>query len=268
MNGIVYDMAQRSPEWFAVRVGMLTGSSADALTSVRKRGTGELQKRIDLRRRLVCERLTGLSWEDGYRSNAMQRGCDLEPQAFAAYEAQTGLVAQRVGFVAHRELKAGCSPDGYVNEWEGIIELKCPLSTTHLEYIQAGTVPEEYKGQILHGLWLTGAQWCDFCSFDDRFPMNLQLLRVRVMRNDFDVMAYDRTVRAFLAEVDAELASIHGWSAEDDGREDGAERSGSVQAAPGADASGQPNDQRQGTESTADAGSERLLARGTVSDPG
>lgn len=207
MNARIYTMAQKSPEWHAIRVGMLTGSSADAITAVRKRGTGELKQRADLRRRLVTERLTGVSF-DGYRSDAMQRGCDMEPVAFAVYEAMTGLVANRVGFVAHPELKAGCSPDGYVNEWEGVIELKCPLSTTHLEYIQSDTLPEEYRGQVLHTLWITGAMWCDFCSFDDRFPEGLQLFRVRVPRNTFELAIYDRTVRAFLGEVDAEYEAV------------------------------------------------------------
>src|SRR5688572_24865265 len=118
---------QRTPEWEALRVGRLTGSAADALIAVRKRGTGELKAKIDLRQRLVCERLTGRSGESsGFKSDAMLRGCEMEPQAFAAYESETGQLVTRVGFVSHNTLLAGCSPDGFVGEWEGLIELKCP----------------------------------------------------------------------------------------------------------------------------------------------
>ena len=209
MNFRVYTMLQRSPAWFSVRIGLLTGSAAGALIATRKKGSGELQKRVDLRRRLICERITGLPIGDStYRSPAMQRGMDLEPLAFAAYEAATGLVAHRVGFVQHPELRAGCSPDGYIGTWDGLIELKCPDCVTHLEYLQSGGVPEAYRGQMLHALWLTGARWCDFVSYDTRFPPHLQLFRVRARRDDFEVMTYDRTVREFLLEVDAEVAAL------------------------------------------------------------
>lgn len=201
-------MPQRSAEWYQARLGLLTGSCADAVIAERKRGTGELQARAQLRRRLVCERLTGLSSDGTYQSDDMQRGNDLEPLAFAAYEARAGQIVQRVGFVKHDVYATGCSPDGFVGEWEGLIELKCPKSTTHLEYLQAGVLPSEYRGQILHALWLTGAQWCDFCSFDDRFPDGLELFVYRVPRVEFDVLTYETTALKFLEEVGADLAAV------------------------------------------------------------
>lgn len=208
MNFILHDIDQRTPEWHALRVGLLTGSCADAILAQRKRGTGELAKRAELRRRLVCERLTGLGGEDSFTTSHVERGEALEPTAFAAYEVETGQIVHRIGFVSHRDLKAGCSPDGYVGNWEGLIELKCPKQTTHLEYLQGGVLPEDYKGQVVHALWLTGAQWLDFCSFDDRFPESLELFRVRVVRNEAEIAAYELLVRQFLAEVDAEVEAL------------------------------------------------------------
>jgi hypothetical protein len=214
VNFTPHFIEQRSTEWFQLRVGLLTGSASDALIAVRKRGTSELKARADLRRRLVCERITGLSSEGTFRSDAMQRGTDCEPLAFAAYEAMTGQVVNRVGFVQHATLKAGCSPDGYVGDWDGLIELKCPLSTTHLEYLlNPGTLLDAYRGQGLHALWLTGAQYIDLCSFDDRMPEALQLHRERLERSEFDMMAYGRTVEAFLQEVDDEEAKVRGLMA-------------------------------------------------------
>lgn len=206
----IHDIAQRSDEWYAMRAGLLTGSAADAILAVRKKGTGELKKRIELRKRLVVERLTGRPMEsaNGFRSEAMQRGCDLESSAFVAYEAQTGQMVQRVGFVQHDTLAAGCSPDGYVGEWEGLIELKCPESTTHLEYLQGGAVPEEYRGQLLHNCWVTGAKWCDFVSFDDRFPDELQLFIARLTPKQFDIDSYGLVASLFLTEVEKELSAI------------------------------------------------------------
>jgi hypothetical protein len=104
---------------------------------------------------------------------------------------------------------AGCSPDGYVGEWEGIVEVKCPESTTHLEYLQGGVLPEDYRGQAIHALWITDARWCDFVSFDDRFPDHLQLFIARVKRTDVDVDAYALAASLFLSEVDREVAEVN-----------------------------------------------------------
>lgn len=214
MNFTPHFIEQRSPEWYQMRLGLLTGSCAAPIIAERKRGTGELQKRIDLRRRLVCERLTGLSAEDVFETEAMRHGREMEAAAFAAYEARTGIAARRVGFVRHNELRAGCSPDGFVEDesgrWVGIIELKAPKAITHLEYLENDKMPGDYQAQCLHALWLTGADWIDFCSHDERFPKELELFMVRVEREQIkDLLGdYDAKVRQFLSEVDAQVEAI------------------------------------------------------------
>lgn len=203
---IVVCTDQRVPEWYAARLGKLTGSVAgDMLARIK---TGEAAARRDLRTRLVCERLTNQSQEDGFVSPAMQWGIDKEADAFAAYEALTGTLVNRVGFVAHDTLQAGCSPDGEVGGYQGILELKCPKSATHLKYLRGGVVPSDYLPQITHNLWITGAEWCDFASFDDRFPPSLQLFRVRVERDQTAIDAYELMARCFLTEIEQELAEL------------------------------------------------------------
>jgi putative phage-type endonuclease len=205
----ILDCAQRSEEWHLLRGGLLTGSCADAILAVRKRGSGELQCRIDLRRRLVAERLTGQPIQDiTNKPDYMTRGEDCEPIAVAAYEARTGQLVEPVGFVLHDTLQAGCSPDGQIADFTGILEVKCPKSTTHLEYLQAGILPDDYRGQILHNLWITGAQWCDFVSFDDRYDDELELFIVRVERDEAQIGSYELLVRQFLAEVERDVDAI------------------------------------------------------------
>jgi hypothetical protein len=202
----IINVPQRSPEWFQARVGRLTGSRAsDMLASIK---TGEAAARRDLRVQLVVERLTGVPQEDGYINGAMQRGIECEPLARAAYEARTGSMVQTTGFLAHTELLAGCSLDGQVDDFTGIVELKCPKSATHLRWLKAGEVPPEHRPQLLHHLWITGAQWADFLSFDDRFPAALQTFLIRLPRVEIEILAYEKTVLKFLVEVDAELATI------------------------------------------------------------
>jgi predicted phage-related endonuclease len=197
---------QRSPEWFLARLGRLTGSrAADMLATIK---SGEAAARRDLRMQLVCERLTQTLQEESFVNAAMQRGVELEPAAFAAYEARTGQLAERTGFLAHDTLAIGCSLDGHVGDFEGICEFKCPKSATHLRYLRDGRVPADYLPQITHNLWVSGASWCDFLSFDDRFPPALQTFLVRVERDEAAIAAYAEKALAFLAEVDREVAAV------------------------------------------------------------
>lgn len=219
VNFVVINAEQRSPEWFQARAGKLTGSKAALVTDFLKSGKESADRR-DYRLQLVCERLTGKPQEDGdgFVNAAMQRGIDMEPMAFAAYEALTGDMAARTGFLAHVTHQAGCSLDGHVNNFAGIVEIKCPKSATHLSYWRGkGTAPEDHLPQIIHNLWISGAEWCDFLSFDDRFPASMQTFLVRVKRSDVDLAAYEAAALTFLAEVDTEVNAIRtatkGWAA-------------------------------------------------------
>lgn len=207
----VVDAEQRSPEWFMARLGRLTGSrAADMLATIK---SGEAAARRDLRTQLVCERLTQTLQEEPFVNGAMQRGIDCEPLAFQAYEALTGQWAQRSGFLAHNTFAIGSSLDGHVGDFEGIVELKCPKSATHLKYLRSATVPAEHVAQITHNLWVSGAAWCDFLSFDDRFPAGLQTVLVRVERNEAQIAAYALAASLFLAEVAAEVEVVKGLRA-------------------------------------------------------
>ena len=202
---------QRSPEWFQARAGRLTGSrAADMLSKIK---TGESAARRDYRLQLVCERLTNQPQEDGFVNAAMQRGIDMEPFARAAYESKTGNVAVQTGFLSHATHLAGCSLDGHVDHFAGIVELKCPKSATHLRYLRDGVLPKEYVPQVTHNVWIAGAEYVDFLSYDDRFPSDLQVFYVRVMAKDLDLAGYEQSALAFLSEVDNEVNALRGWKA-------------------------------------------------------
>lgn len=205
---IRYDMPQRSPEWLAVRVGKLTASDASAVfVTIQK---GEAAARRDLRARLVAERLTGRPQEDGYTSPAMQHGVETEAAARRCYEAVRGVLVEDVGFLLHDELAAGCSPDGLADD--GLLELKAPKTATHLGYLRdpRGLVAA-YRYQLAHALWISGAPWIDIASFDDRLPPRLQFVVERVERASVDLVAHESAVRAFLSEVDRDVAALQGF---------------------------------------------------------
>lgn len=205
-NFTICDADQRSDTWRLARVGRLTGSRAgDMLATIKN---GEAAARRDYRMQLVCERLTQQPQDDVFVNAAMQRGIDCEPLAFAAYESLTGQMVNRSGFLAHTQHMMGCSLDGHLDGFTGILECKCPKSATHLRWLKDGVLPKEHLPQITHNLYVTGADFCDFFSWDDRFPTELQVFHVRTHRADVDLKDYETKALAFLADVDRDYAAL------------------------------------------------------------
>ena len=204
----IIDAEQRSEMWLAARAGRVTASRAAAVLAKIK--SGEAAARRDYRCQLVVERLTGQPTEDGYTNKEMQRGIDLEPAAIGEWEVNSGLIARRTGFLQMNELMAGCSLDADVNNFQGLVEVKCPKTATHLEYLKARRLPPEYVPQCTHQMWVTGAEWLDFVSYDDRLPEGLQYFCVRVYREEFkkEFDSYEPELLKFLAEVDAEVQAL------------------------------------------------------------
>jgi hypothetical protein len=208
MNFTIIEAEQRSEAWFAARAGRVTGSKAHCVLATGRAGAESVTKR-DYRIQLACERLTGKPAEGGFVSFEMQRGIDLEPAILGAYEAATGEIVQQTGFLSSNDCQVGCSLDGHVGNFSGIQEFKAPKTNTHIGYWRdRNSFIQEYKAQVFHNLWVSGAAYCDLCSYDDRVPVPLQLLRVRIERDQSTIDAYAEQVHRFLAEVNIEYRAI------------------------------------------------------------
>lgn len=191
---------QKTPEWYSLRLGKLTASKvADATAKIK---TGEAASRRSYRAMLVAERLTGIAQGVDLSNNkSVQWGNDAEPLARAAFEAETGQFVVEVGFVDHPNIAmAGCSPDGLLDD-DGVIEIKCPNTATHIEYLKANTVPSEYRKQILWQLACTGRKWAKFVSFDPRLNQENQLLIVHFEPTVDEIAELEAEARVFLDEV-------------------------------------------------------------------
>ena len=198
------NMEQRSPEWYAIRLGKVTGSQVSAVLAKRDSAT-----RANYLSELVVERLTNQQAEF-FMNDAMQWGVDTEPQARMAYEAHKGVLVDEIGFVNHVAISNfGCSPDGLVG-LDGLIEIKCPNSKTHIDTVLSKKAPTKYIPQMMAQMACTGRKWCDFVSFDPRLPEDLQLFVVRVDRDDQYIANLEKEVSAFLAEVDETLIKLKG----------------------------------------------------------
>ena len=204
MTCTVIDCEQRSAEWFAARAGLLTATGAVAMLSRPKKDGTETVGKSDLRLRLALESDSGVPLEeDDYESGYMRRGRLREAAGLGMYEAVTGELIQRVGFLRHVVLPIGCSPDAIVGDFAGGVELKCPKFTTHFEYLRRGTLPSEYAPQVTHSLFVTGLPWWDFCSYCPEFKGAAQLFRVRVRREDVDLESYELAFHFFWREVES-----------------------------------------------------------------
>lgn len=203
----VIDCVQRSPEWRQARLGKLTGSCAAEMLSSRKDGK-EAAGRRNLRIRLALERITGKAQESEFQSDAMRQGIERELDAVGLYESVTGRLIQSVGFCQHDTLQAGCSPDGSFNGFEGIVEVKSPLPATHWDYLSTGVIPDDYRKQITASLWITGAEWCDWLSYNPDFPAPLDMKLVRVAYDPKEIAAFELMAVQFLREVDEQVEQI------------------------------------------------------------
>ena len=201
-------MEQRTDDWFLARKGKVTASRiADVMA--KGRGGAESLTRAKYIDQLVTERLTKYIAE-GYTNEAMQRGTEIEPIARNAYCFHTSLDVVETGFVAHPTIEfAGASPDGLIEGNDGLLEIKCPNSATHIEYILAGKPPAKYVPQMAWQLACTGRKWVDFVSYDDRLEdESKHLFIVRYHRDDEYIAEIEAAVVKLLKEVEAKVAKF------------------------------------------------------------
>lgn len=206
MKHTIIDVPQGTEEWFAARAGRLTGSRAGDMMA---KGQGKTRARY--LRQLAAERLTSLPAAPIRQTAAMQHGTETEPFARMAYELATGHDVRETGFLQADDIMAGCSLDGDVDGMAKIFEAKCPDTTTHLEYLLS---PEalfaEYRWQVTHNLWVSGAASCDLVSYDPRIlNPSKQLVIINIPRSRCPLTEYEAEALAFLKEVDELVKRIN-----------------------------------------------------------
>lgn len=192
------DIVQGSQEWFAQRCGKVTASRVADVIARTKTGWGA--SRANYMAELVAERLTGIVGP-GFTNAAMQWGTDTEPEARATYEFMTNATVEPAPFVPHRSIAdTGASPDGYVGA-EGLVEIKCPQTATHIETLLTGSIPGKYVTQMQWQMACTGRAWCDFVSYDPRMPATMNLFIHRLERDDKVIGLFESEIIEFLNEL-------------------------------------------------------------------
>lgn len=223
---MIPNQQQGTENWKLARAGSATGSRFADIIKKGRNANVELAARRDYRLQLISERLTGQPYEN-FKAKEVDWGKENEPLARMAYEIEKGILVEEVGFQQHEAIEwCGVSPDGLVGE-DGMIEIKCPYNPgIHLETYLKGSavfakallnlevkgddtpVPDEYMPQVQGNLWVLKRQWCDFISYDPRYPKHLQLYVFRVQRDEAMIALIEAEVKKFLYEVEDAVSRL------------------------------------------------------------
>ena len=203
-------MIQGSDEWKQARIGLITASRlSDVLATIK---TGESSSRANYKAELVAERMTGIT-QDSYSNAAMEWGIATEPLARMAYELSTQTMVEEIGLVKHPTIeRSAASPDGLIGI-DGLVEIKCPKTATHISYLLAGEAPKKYIPQMAWQCACTGRKWCDFVSFDPRMEKPDQLFLIRYTPTQEylsellkEVLIFDKEVEVLIEQIIARRA--------------------------------------------------------------
>lgn len=196
---MIIDCVQGSEEWFEARLGFVTASNFHKVLN-KKTGRGLYMRKV------AAEKLTGCR-EESYKNEVMEYGTETEQEARKYYETANDCKIEQVGFVTKDEWIGG-SPDGFIGE-EGIIEIKCPLASTHIEHILSNKMPMKHIPQVQGLLWVTGRKWCDFVSFDPKvLSKPMFCLRIEQDKTYFKTLAGE--VGLFVGELKEMIDKING----------------------------------------------------------
>jgi hypothetical protein len=189
---IIHDVEQGTPEWLRLRLGVPTASRFGDIYT----GSGKASASADAYMYTLLAEIVANEQQQGFVSDAMERGTMMEPEAVSAYEIIRDVTTKVIGFVTNAEGTIGCSPDRMG------LEVKCPALHTHLKYLVDNKLPTKVQGCI----WLCEADHWDFMSYHpDARP-----LIVRVDRNEKYISELSKHLQHFIGKLNGARASIMG----------------------------------------------------------
>lgn len=193
----IYNFKQNTPEWYAVRLGKLTASKAQAI--------GNCAKGLEtLCWEKAAEILTG-QFPEQIETEDIQRGHELEDEARVMYSFNTGHVVEQVGFVEYNPF-VGASPDGLINE-DGGVEIKCKNDVNHLKMIAEMQPDSQYMWQMQMQMLVTGRIWWDFVSYNKNFgDKSLVVIHIKADKKYQDKLLQgfeigEKRIKEILSEV-------------------------------------------------------------------
>lgn len=200
---VIKDIEQGTPEWHEMRLGVVTASR---FSDVLAKGKG--LTRAKYMRELAAELITGQRAES-FTNSAMEWGTENEPKARAMYEFENSVSCEQVAFIKHDTIQAGVSPDGLISD-DGLVEFKCPQTTTQIETFLGKKIPKSYFDQMQGQLWISERKWCDFVSYDPRIIGDASYFCQRIERDEPYIRDLEMSVRVFIEELNDMVKKLVG----------------------------------------------------------
>lgn len=178
----VEGLEQRTDEWFAERLGIVTASKFDTIMANFGKAFGNPAHEHAMR--LALERVTGQQMQDGITTQYMAQGIENEHIARELYCEQHNQIVKEVGFRHNGYI--GGSADGLLELENGIIEIKCVKFTTHFNRMISGGYNTAYRWQIAGYMMIYDRDFCDFVQYCADFPEDKCMYVHRVHRDKED----------------------------------------------------------------------------------
>jgi hypothetical protein len=204
---VIHHFEQGGEEWFQARLGIPSASNFATIMATGKDG-GDSITRAEYLRRLAGEIITGIPAEETFKSAAMNRGKEMEPQAIADYESRMKCEVQRVGLgINFSGLKRCCaSPDGLVG-FDGGLETKTMRPDKMIPLLERGaTMLPAHRAQVFGNMLVFERDWWDMKIFYPKMPDYTVRVRrdesyIRELHNQIEVFNHD--LRQLVAKLRA-----------------------------------------------------------------
>lgn len=153
-----FDIEQNTPEWDVIKAGKWSASRAGTIM-----GGLDTKGLADYIMDVAWGRVYGPIEHGTYKSSAMERGSNLEPETREKYQFETDCVIETCGFVEHSSIpNVGWSPDGIAPCRKHGVEAKNPLHKAYMQVRRTGKIPAEYRWQCKWAAWVGELESLDF----------------------------------------------------------------------------------------------------------
>lgn len=203
---IITEVEQGSPEWLALRLGIVTCSELDSLLVNGKGEAGFGAGAFTYMNTLIGERITEEAADPFTGNRHTERGHELEGVARGLYQSQEDVTTKQVGIILNHGI--GYSPDSLIGE-DGLCEIKTKLPKFQVEVILSGEIPKEHVAQCQGGLWVAEREWIDFVSY---WP-GMKLFVKRAYRDEVMIRKMSERVKTFYEILDERMNKVLGIAA-------------------------------------------------------
>jgi hypothetical protein len=199
---------QGSPQWWEAKRGIPSASNFSRIITSK---TCKLSAQAE---EYICELVGDKLGHflppniEHFTNRATRWGEECEAQARAWYAMDEGAEVTQVGVCFTDDGRFCASPDGLVSisgQYEGSLELKCPMAKTHTAYLlKPERLLDDYRQQVHGQLLVTGLSWCDLLSYAPGF----EPVKLRVEPDDYTKKLAE-ALEGFWTQYQESLAKIH-----------------------------------------------------------